>query len=48
VKAERRILGLLFPRDRDIVDVGQDDEFVNCKFVLFPFQAVQPARRNLK
>ena len=31
----------------EIVDIGQDNELVDRKFVFFPFQAVQPAGRYL-
>jgi hypothetical protein len=42
-----RIYGAYQSLDGEIVDVGQGNEFVNGKFVFFPFQAVQPASRDL-
>jgi hypothetical protein len=43
-----RIYGTYQSLDGEIVDVGEDDESVNGKFVFFAFQAVQPARSSLK
>ena len=33
--------------DGEIVDIRQNDELIDGQFVFFPFQAVQPAGRDL-